>query len=923
MKKILSILLLLPLFSSSQINTDSLFKFVYNEAKEDTDRIRAGRQLIVTFLNTNLDTTEHVLSTLTDIVPNIENLKFISAYHSLVGYVCQKKGLNDSAIYHQEKRLVINKKLGDEKQIAGGYHNLANSYFEIGKIDKAEDYYKKALVKNRKIENTLWQIYNLGGLSRLYAYKNRYTKSRAYAKEAFDLAKKHNLLDASRYLSYALSCLRINDLETALDLLKKANELAKKNNDTYYQIQIENKIGACYMKMGNNKLAEKLYLNTLELCESFDNDEMWASTYRNLADFYHEVGQNKKALNYGIKSRDISERLGDKHNYTVVSLTVGMIYHDMARIDSSINIYNELIDVCKKYQNDDALLATYNNLSLSYKTQGDFQQAAELLYLVLDSSHNNLEKLGTAHNNIGLLFLDAELYDEAKYHYNEALKSWEKNDFKRGMAAVYHNMANLEKNEEKYMLADSLLEMAIELNLDYESYDWLGNNYGLKGQIFEKKGSLDSAIVYYRKSSEIHRSHQYYSLVPQGLFLEAELRIKNGETPLSLLKETYELSKKFNTYEMLKNSALGLYTCYNLKGNKSEALKYLEVYHHINDSLSDKERDLTINKMKFKRDLLADSLNYEKQQALSLAQVKYEKGKVKDEKQKSYYLYAGLLITIILGGAIFNRLKITRKQKGIIETAHQELGEKNQEILDSIAYAKRIQSAILPPIKVVKQFLEESFILYKPKDVVAGDFYWMEHKDNKVLFAAADCTGHGVPGAMVSVVCNNALNRSVREHRLTDPGEILNKTREIVIQEFEKSDEEVKDGMDIALCSLEGNKLQYAGAHNPLWIIRNSEIIETKANKQPIGKFENLEPYTTHSFELQKGDSIYIFSDGYVDQFGGEKGKKFKAKALRELLLSVQDKPMEEQKETLDVTFENWRGSLDQIDDVCVLGIRV
>jgi serine phosphatase RsbU (regulator of sigma subunit) len=293
------------------------------------------------------------------------------------------------------------------------------------------------------------------------------------------------------------------------------------------------------------------------------------------------------------------------------------------------------------------------------------------------------------------------------------------------------------------------------------------------------------------------------------------------------------------------------------------------------------------------------------------------------EKITKYILYAGVgllfLFLILIYKSLQSKKKdnfIITKQKELVELAHQE-------ITDSIAYAKRIQSAILPPAKLVKEYLKESFILYKPKDVVAGDFYWMEHKENRVLFAAADCTGHGVPGAMVSVVCNNALNRSVREHGLITPGEILTKTREIVIQEFEKSEDDVKDGMDIALCSLEGNKLQYAGAHNPLWIIRNGTIIETKANKQPIGQFDNPEPYTTHNFDLEQGDSIYIFSDGYVDQFGGEKGKKFKARAFRELLLSIQDKSMEEQKTIIDEAFETWKGSLEQIDDVCVIGVRI
>ena len=290
----------------------------------------------------------------------------------------------------------------------------------------------------------------------------------------------------------------------------------------------------------------------------------------------------------------------------------------------------------------------------------------------------------------------------------------------------------------------------------------------------------------------------------------------------------------------------------------------------------------------------------------------------------AYLLYTSILSIITFVFAYILRsnklIKVQRKQS---DEQRKVIEESHKEITDSINYAKRIQSAILPPTKLVKEYLQESFILYKPKDIIAGDFYWMEHKDGKILFAAADCTGHGVPGAMVSVVCNNGLNRSVREYGLSTPGKILDKTREIVIQEFEKSEDEVKDGMDIALCSIDGNKLQYAGAHNPLWIIRNGEVIETKANKQPIGKFDKQSPYTTHTFDLVKGDSIYLFSDGYVDQFGGEKGKKFKSKPFKALLLSIQDKSMEEQKGILNKAFEDWRGTIEQIDDVCIIGVRI
>jgi serine phosphatase RsbU (regulator of sigma subunit)/sugar lactone lactonase YvrE len=272
-----------------------------------------------------------------------------------------------------------------------------------------------------------------------------------------------------------------------------------------------------------------------------------------------------------------------------------------------------------------------------------------------------------------------------------------------------------------------------------------------------------------------------------------------------------------------------------------------------------------------------------------------------------------------------------RTQKEAVENQKEMIEEAHKEITDSIAYAKRIQHAILPPPNIVKEYLKNSFVLYLPKDIVAGDFYWMQKKNDMVLFAAADCTGHGVPGAMVSVVCNNALNRSVREYNLSDPGKILDSAREIVIQEFANEEGqnnsgeswEVKDGMDIALCSIKGMELKYAGAHNPLWIIRNGEVIETKANKQPIGLFIQPVPFDTHTFQLEKKDSIYIFSDGLVDQFGGEKGKKFKAKAFKELLLSIQEKSMDEQKTIIHNAFLEWMGSLEQIDDVCVIGVRV
>jgi len=329
------------------------------------------------------------------------------------------------------------------------------------------------------------------------------------------------------------------------------------------------------------------------------------------------------------------------------------------------------------------------------------------------------------------------------------------------------------------------------------------------------------------------------------------------------------------------------------------------------------------------------------------AELTAEKAENKQHKQLAYFLYAGLGLTLFFGGFIFNRFRVTHKQKGIIEEQKEVVEVAHQEIKASIDYAKRIQKGLLPSEGLVKEYLKDSFIFYKPKDVVAGDFYWIEQIEGNILLAAADCTGHGVPGAMVSIICSGALHQCVREYQLSDPGQILDKTREIVIDKFAQSNQDVKDGMDIALVSLRqaqgavaqkrnkyeenlysdsySHSLQYAGAHNPLWIIRKGtgEIEEIKANKQPIGKFDNPQPYDTHSVDLESGDSIYIFSDGFADQFGGEKGKKFKARSMRKLFLSMQDLSMQEQKIRIHKVFENWRGELEQVDDVCVIGLRV
>ncbi len=269
------------------------------------------------------------------------------------------------------------------------------------------------------------------------------------------------------------------------------------------------------------------------------------------------------------------------------------------------------------------------------------------------------------------------------------------------------------------------------------------------------------------------------------------------------------------------------------------------------------------------------------------------------------------------------------KQNEFLEQAYNTIEVKNRNITSSIQYAQRIQETILPTDKQIKKFFPESFIFYKPKDIVSGDFYWFRRKEEEIFFAAVDCTGHGVPGAFMSIVGNNMLNQSLDRNGFNKPSEVMNDLSEKIRTSLRESEERfgVKDGMDLALCSfnISDKKLQYSGAFNPLFIIREGEILETKADNFPVGEPFGYEfaGYKNHTIQMQTGDVVYTFSDGYIDQFGGHNLRKFMKKRFRNLLLDIYKKPLEQQQKELEEVFDDWKGDTDQIDDVLIIGIKI
>ena len=597
-------------------------------------------------------------------------------------------------------------------------------------------------------------------------------------------------------------------------------------------------------------------------------------------------GNLTSALKYYKLSLQIEEQIKNNPDVAFVLNNIADIYETQGNISAALKYYQESLKIHELSKNAKGIAQAYNNFGFIYSTQGDLEKALDYYQksYKIKKELGDISGMTVSLSNIGYVYMLQKEDYKAMSYYLLALKSAKETNDKSRMALVYSNIGNILQKQGNEKGALENFTLGLQLSEEVGDIDGISHYMYNLGKLYLKKGDVDSAI--------------YFGI-------ESMKHADNVGSP-TLIRSASEL---------LKNA-------YSVKGNTTKALHYFELYFKMNDSIINEET----KKATFKQQL---SYEYDKKE--TLAKAEQEKKDVESaaainrQRIVTWSIGIGLFMVIIFSIFLYKRFTLTEKQKHIIEKQKMVVDEKNKEILDSITYAKRLQEAILPPIKMVQEQFPNSFILFKPKDIVAGDFYWLEQIKDLTFFAAADCTGHGVPGAMVSVVCSNALNRAVKEFGISEPGKILDKVRELVVETFQKSESDVKDGMDISLCSFnkKTNELKWAGANNPLWLIRNSELTEYKANKQAIGKVDNPIPFFTHSINLQKNDAIYLFTDGFSDQFGGPKGKKYKYAPFKDNLISIQSIPMSEQSTKLNITIENWRGSLEQVDDILIIGIKL
>jgi serine phosphatase RsbU (regulator of sigma subunit) len=641
--------------------------------------------------------------------------------------------------------------------------------------------------------------------------------------------------------------------------------LSKEYNKTFvsYKASAISNVGFLFDSQGKSVLAIENYKASLKLFDQIgDRDEM-SSPLNNLGKAYHSIGDVEKALSYWLQALQIREELGQEEKTIVVNNNIATVYQE---------------------QNEDSISEVYYRKALNSSLK-----------------FNNKHIQALTHNQIGKLFFRKQEYDSAHVYYNISYQLRKEIGFKQGMAESLQSIGqlfNATDNEEKAFSAYDLSLQILEGTTHTEGI--IGSKIGL-ATIYLKKGEAHKAMI--------------------------------------LSESAFKAAQKIGFPSLIKSTSELLTDVYTNVGMFEKALSMNQLNILMRDSLVNLDNQKSIYKQQV-------DFNFEKKEQELI--IEEEKRKIvaqqEEEKKNMIIMFISIGLIILIGFTLFlyNRFRLIKKQKAQIEeqktlvdeqksalvNINGELSSKNNMITDSIYYAKKIQKAILPDQESFHKYFQDIFVLYQPKDIVSGDFYWGYKTEKEILFTVADCTGHGVPGAFMSLIGSNILDKIVGEMKITRPDLILEQlSKEIYTRLQAENDSEVKDGMDLVMCSvnLETKKLQLAGAYNPMYIVRDKKIIQFKTDRYQLGNPDHIENknITLQTFDLKTNDIIYLFSDGFPDQKGGEKGKKYFYPPFRDLLLKNSELSLTDQKRNFNEELEVWKGGKEQIDDILIMGLKI
>ena len=694
-------------------------------------------------------------------------------------------------------------------------------------------------------------------------------------------------------------------------------DFAKEKGQKKYIADAFNTQGVSFYLQGDYDQAIEHHSQSLKTREEVGDKNGISASLNNIGIIYKEQGYYAKAIEYYSRSREIQKEIGDEKGIAASLNNIGNIYKSQGDYANAIEYYTQSLKIQEKIKNKNGIAASLGNIGAIYQEQRDYDKAIDYFKqcLKIADKSGNKQFIANCLNNIGIIFKEQSDYIKAIEYHSQSLKIYEEIGDKKRTAACLNNLGSIYKNQQETAKAIDYHTQSLKIQEEIGDKQGIANCLNNIGSIYNDRGNYAKALEYSQQALTIAQE------------IGTVTEIKSAASSL------WEINKKLGRYK--------------------ESLAMGELFIATRDSMESEANQKAVIQQEYKyayeKQAAADSITNAEAGKVKDALLTVEKAENKQhqleataQKQQAYFLYGGLGLALLFGGFIFNRFRVTSKQKGIIEeqkgkvettlqaVEHQKeiIEEAHKEITDSINYAERIQRSFLATKEILDTNLKDYFVFFKPKDVVSGDFYWADLLSNGTFAVVnADSTGHGVPGAIMSILNISSIEGAIKEGA-TAPHEIFNKTRQSIIKRLQKdgSPEGGKDGMDASIVcfDFENKKLTYTAAQNPIWIIRDGSLTEIKPEKMPIGKHEfDQTPFEGGEFDLQKGDQVYTLTDGFQDQFGGSKGKKFMVKKMREYVLSISHLPMQEQHQKLDEVFSDWKGDLEQVDDVCVIGVRI
>ena len=601
--------------------------------------------------------------------------------------------------------------------------------------------------------------------------------------------------------------------------------------------------------------------------------------------------------------------------------TIKLLDIGLKKIESSNQIFEK--DSIEKLRKNFYRGAYYNMKGICFWL---LQRKSECLNMWLKAEkiayiENDTNFLLRTNMNIAIVYSSTGKNKEALKIYTDLKKIFETKKDTVGMITASLNISTILNDKDTII---QLMNSALELAYEFKGKNLLTNIYAILSATYldtnskntfslsKSKQSLDSLIHYATKQKNNEYKKFYYSTISDYYVLknQYDLALINAKKGAELSKEMTGLISP----EMLST----LYQIEKKLKNYKKAILYLEEMVENKDSL---------DKLSAKEDLAKyeSEKEFEIKQKLDslkhIDEIRIQQSEIKTQKVIEGVLFIGILLVISFLVFVYKQLNNTKKQKDLIE-------EKQAEINDSINYAKKIQDAMMTSTVYLKETLPKSFILFKPKDIVSGDFYWIyKDQEENIFFTVADCTGHGIPGAFMSMIGTSLLNEIIIDKGVKDTDKILGEMRSQIIKSLHQDEDGgQKDGMDISLCKLNIKKklVEFSGAHNSLIHISEDELYNYRGDHQPVGLLlGDKKPFTKHEVKLKKNDMLYIYSDGYQDQFGGEKGKKYMGAKFKKQLLRINKESTEKQLILLEEEFKSWTHNYEQIDDVCVMGVRI